>query len=45
LIGAIAAGETLETAELHDAFISLNQRWSNEASQRQQHGMPARRCG
>jgi len=33
LIGAIAAGETLETAELNDAFVSLNQliaSWNTE---------------
>src|SRR4249919_2570055 len=33
LIGAIAAGETLETAELNDALITLNQllaSWSTE---------------
>ncbi len=33
LIGAIAAGETLETSELNDAFISLNQMiasWNTE---------------
>src|SRR5215471_9375471 len=33
LIGAIAAGETLETNELNDAFISLNQMvasWNTE---------------
>jgi hypothetical protein len=35
LIGAIAAGETLETNELNDAFISLNQMlssWSTEGA-------------
>jgi hypothetical protein len=35
LIGAIAAGETLETAELNDAFISLNQMlssWNTEGA-------------
>src|SRR5215510_10263868 len=33
LIGAIAAGETLETQELNDAFVSLNQMissWNTE---------------
>jgi hypothetical protein len=35
LIGAIAAGETLETAELNDAFVSLNQMlssWNTEGA-------------
>ena len=35
LIGAIAAGETLETAELGDAFVSLNQMlssWNTEGA-------------
>src|SRR5215471_6641766 len=35
LIGAIAAGETLETNELNDAFISLNQMlasWNTEGA-------------
>jgi hypothetical protein len=35
LIGAIAAGETLETTELNDAFISLNQMiagWNTEGA-------------
>ncbi len=35
LIGAIAAGETLETSELNDAFISLNQMlssWNTEGA-------------
>src|SRR5262245_20753458 len=33
LIGAIASGETLETSELNDAFVSLNQMissWNTE---------------
>ena len=35
LIGAIAAGETLETSELNDAFVSLNQMisiWNTEGA-------------
>src|SRR6516164_5527728 len=35
LLGAIAAGETLETAELNDAFVSLNQMissWNTEGA-------------
>ena len=35
LIGAIAAGEILETAELNDAFVSLNQMlssWNTEGA-------------
>src|SRR5215510_10587572 len=46
LIGAIAAGETLETLELQDAFISLNQMvssWNTEGASlvsRQAIGVP-----